>query len=673
MGTYRVDEERRTLGTLFNDAVVIVPPFQREYQWREEVDTFIHDALLAFDASHPHFLGPLVLGAVDAQSDLIKVSGVSQALLDDRTQSLYILVDGQQRITTCVLLLAEFKHVCQFIQDTKGGELFDVSRELLENVHSGAQALLSAKIKEGHGKSAKMKSYERFISNRNDHPTLQKTIGAHWYKEHYKDKETLGELSIGRNASLLKKAQIKIHNAFYDRYSKSEDVNDFLESFVHPFFLTVKSDLEFVPIVASEEYDAYNLFESLNAKGKDLGPADLLKNLVLGLGSKGTSLEELIDSWSKTEKLTKNTFLPFMEIVRSHWADRSGVVPPTGRKLYGTISESLRARESEGRSPIKLYVDELSDAAKELTVFQPVDQWPKNCNKSEAIFHEFTNLEYSIAAPLLLRLGRVSQRIGGEDQFVRVANNIFVFLFRLVTVGQYSVGIARNTVDECMTLTNTLAKIKETNKLKTEYDSAVAQVLRKFSAKSAPNISDKNFRIGFANFEVRKPSTIWYVLNRIESALDPDGTHLPDPSVSNVEHILPKKNSLWRADTEVWEKRHDVSGKVIHDLPVWIKEAMDKEEILQSFSYFDKKNDIDQWLHNIGNMTIYLPTANTSLGNKTFGEKLASYKESKNEITKKVVEIAEKNDGIWSPIAILARSAWLAEQAVSIWSFFDDA
>ena len=65
-----------------------MPPYQRSYSWTErEAGELLTDLLDAAETGTPHFVGAVVLNR-----------GTEEGLLE--------IVDGQQRLTTCVLLLA---------------------------------------------------------------------------------------------------------------------------------------------------------------------------------------------------------------------------------------------------------------------------------------------------------------------------------------------------------------------------------------------------------------------------------------------------------------------------------------------------------------------------------------------------------------------------------------
>jgi Protein of unknown function DUF262 len=88
---------------LFTDCVMSIPPYQRSYAWEgrqwEDLWADVSDAL---DMDSDHFFGTLVLRKLENRLDSV-----------GRSITAYELVDGQQRLTTTLLLiLAMYSELC---------------------------------------------------------------------------------------------------------------------------------------------------------------------------------------------------------------------------------------------------------------------------------------------------------------------------------------------------------------------------------------------------------------------------------------------------------------------------------------------------------------------------------------------------------------------------------
>ena len=96
-----------TLPELFNNNVFRIPDYQRGYAWtNKELQEFWDDLdLLASHPSQPHYFGVLTLEKVPDNA-VNSVLG-NQAWLKDGGASIFYVVDGQQRLTTILMLLFE--------------------------------------------------------------------------------------------------------------------------------------------------------------------------------------------------------------------------------------------------------------------------------------------------------------------------------------------------------------------------------------------------------------------------------------------------------------------------------------------------------------------------------------------------------------------------------------
>ena len=72
--------------------------------------------------------------------------------------------------------------------------------------------------------------------------------------------------------------------------------------------------LEVIFVAVSDEVDAFTIFETLNATGKDLTPLDLIKNQVFKLYPKLPHLDEPSDSWKLILSNSEGRNLKFLNV-----------------------------------------------------------------------------------------------------------------------------------------------------------------------------------------------------------------------------------------------------------------------------------------------------------------------------------------------------------------------
>ena len=230
------------------DKVFIIPPFQRNYEWSfEECDELFYDIKNAYITKKSHYLGNVVYYEG-------KNSGASY--------NEYILVDGQQRVTTILILLCA-------IRDTVENE--DIVRSI------NARYLKNDTGDNRFRVRLKQTSYDSqsFISIIDNTPCENVDNNIIKNYRHF--------------IKLIKGSDVSPKD-LYDTIPKLEivDVN-----------LKIENDLNAVQTI----------FEKINSTGKRLTPADLIRNFLL-LSDTSDEQERLYQNyWLKIEQTVKNDYI----------------------------------------------------------------------------------------------------------------------------------------------------------------------------------------------------------------------------------------------------------------------------------------------------------------------------------------------------------------------------
>lgn len=196
----------------------VVPLFQRSYSWdKKEWNVLWTDLIDLYENSEPksHFIGSIVtMPTVSVPEGIAK----------------YILIDGQQRITTIFILLAVIRSIAK---NNSQNELADeISQTMLVNPYK---------------KGA-------------DHIKLMPT-----QTDRKSFKDIVLEGSLG-NSQMDKCYQ------FFDRKIRQEKID------VRELTKIITGRLSVVSIVLDHNDNPHLVFESLNAKGRPLTQADLIRN-----------------------------------------------------------------------------------------------------------------------------------------------------------------------------------------------------------------------------------------------------------------------------------------------------------------------------------------------------------------------------------------------------------
>lgn len=234
-----------------NDVTFFIPPYQRNYEWDIQMcDTFYKDIeKVAHNSNTQHFFGTIIF-------------------YEERSQifgepSRYILVDGQQRLTTTMLFLIAARDV---IQDEILKNTID-SKYLRNNNVSGNDVEYKIKLKQVENDWG---AYKKLV--------LQEELSE-------KDKKSI----VYSNYLFFKSKLEKLEQT---------DINDLIvKGLVNFNIVTIQLEPE-----RNKWEKPQEIFESMNSLGKPLSLADLVRNYLL-LGKTAAKQEILYHNyWLKIEK-----------------------------------------------------------------------------------------------------------------------------------------------------------------------------------------------------------------------------------------------------------------------------------------------------------------------------------------------------------------------------------
>lgn len=280
-----MDANTRKLEAIFDPNISFqVPLFQRPYVWNE-ADNWeplwedIHallDRQLRTGTSKAHFLGAIVLEQLPHPAGSIETRQV---------------IDGQQRFTTLQLFLMAARNLSTASNAEKYKGRF---RRLVENDKD--------RVEEPH------ETFKLWPTN-NDRAAFKAVHRCGSLKE--VEKAVKGDPVLSANR--IVEAYGYFHNRLSDWLTgKLDDDIDAqelatktLEDRLEALWLVVRGGLELVVINLSKDDDAQVIFETLNARGTELLPADLIKNYLFRKAvAQGADVETLYEhQWSRFESL----------------------------------------------------------------------------------------------------------------------------------------------------------------------------------------------------------------------------------------------------------------------------------------------------------------------------------------------------------------------------------
>ena len=231
------EANQQQISFLLGKKVYSIPRNQRKYVWdKENWKDLLEDLDFIQDTKKVHFLGSIVLNTLQNQND------------DD--VEYYEIVDGQQRITTIILILVV---IAQIFKERKETALFQGLLPYIQttNINNETTCTLLTDV---HSCIVNLVSKVSVLDN--GYTSLQSLISG-CITNHTQDKKIEECLKY-----------------YYEKLNvrQTNEIASFRNALVGTNYVNIKT--------VGEE-DAYTVFEILNARGAELDDHELLKNFIL--------------------------------------------------------------------------------------------------------------------------------------------------------------------------------------------------------------------------------------------------------------------------------------------------------------------------------------------------------------------------------------------------------
>lgn len=289
---FTFDAENKPLSEVFfsNHWKFRVPRFQRPYAWTADQISDFWDDLIADD--EPYFLGSFIFNTENA-----KKSGYVD------------IIDGQQRLITVTIFMAVLRDIAKGI-DTEKSNLYHRHDICIEHWTGEVDFRITP-----------AESIRDFLS---DH--LQGQGG-----NILKVKPSTSEESKVKAAYefLFEKASKEIER--FPTHEKKLEVLDDLRRKI--------KELITISVEISREEDAYEIFETTNARGLELSVSDLLKNLIFKNVPIGPDRDFAKEVWSEITQDIEETSSEMKRFIRYFWLSKYGFVQM--RRLYKEIKRKI--------------------------------------------------------------------------------------------------------------------------------------------------------------------------------------------------------------------------------------------------------------------------------------------------------------------------------------------
>lgn len=583
------------------DEQFVVPAYQRRYSWYSKHIAELFDDINLLESGETHLLGSVVCLTSNHEVGINELE----------------LVDGQQRITTIMLFLKAMEEKYKLLGKKREAEKLD--NYIYCTDIDGKQ---KNKLSLGDLDST---DFNLIMDNNN----LDKVINKRLLEGHRQVSSLINNLSLGE-----------------------------LDSFKYKFV----NQAEVIRLDVSESKDAFKLFETINNRGLNLSPADIIKNYLLGNASLlgGSTLEEVKTDW--THLIISMDGLPLDEFFRQYI---NGLL---GRKVSFTFlidtfknyfienvktGEVLKERTEYSSKLIeeteqKEIEDENLSEDSEVTPVEPIigkqpvqkipiTKFVDKLRKAADIYSKIFNHNFSDT-----RLNRHMQNLQKIRSFASytfilnlmqrdVVINKKLEILKLIETFMLRRNIAEYRTAELDDIFSKLTTIKDDN---------IVETVKSTLNDHLP--SDTEFKEKFIqhDFKGQSENRAKYVLEQIEYDItgNTGEKYIGSGEDVHLEHIMPQTITTKKSKEEYgdWEK------------------YLGEEETNMHRTMVSK----------IGNLTLLAAPLNIKASNNPFLSKKADYAKSDIKITKQLLRFNE-----FKLPQIETRSKDLAKKAVKIWSF----
>jgi len=466
-------QEQPTFGSLAgNGKTFEVPPFQRDYSWDKEEWEDLWLDIIGLDDEGDHYMGYVVLQETKESKN-------------------FLIIDGQQRITTIsILIIAAVK----LLTERGDKERAELIRNSYLSYKEPASLIYKTKLK---------------LNRNNDYVYTSQIL----------------QLQIPQYTASLKPSEKRLISAY--KYFLSELTNYFQDDTSESIasFISKKIDekLFFTSITVGDDIDAYKVFETLNARGVKLSTADLLKNYLFSkVYSRAIGeLDSLEKKWYRINDLLGKTDLT--NYIRHFWNSR---YYPSERKA--TLFKTIKKKVHDYEASIGL-INDLDNSVVIYTALTNHDSELWSLEQSKYI-SEINVLDVSQCFPLLM----VSKQKLSDTEFTKILRDIVNLSFRYNTIGGQNPNELERVYGKASVaiFNNEIATAREVfkNFLKDVY------------------IDDNSFKNDFKNKQINTNKynlLTKYILSKLELSYGGIEPVLNSKDVT-IEHILPQNpNDFW--------------------------------------------------------------------------------------------------------------------------------
>jgi len=559
---------------LSKSEILKIPPYQRPYSWKEEqINDFWND--INTD-DQTFFLGSIILNKEEEKKGFIEV------------------IDGQQRLLTTTMFLALIRNIFIEMDETILSKAIQSNFIAFQDIDGNE----TYKIQTGD-KTAKY--FENYIQNSENDIENSKT----------NSKE---ELRIKKNYNLLKKKIFEIIDPIQAADKKIEKLKELRNKVVNLVVIEME--------IFSDEV-AYEIFETVNARGADLTVADLLKNLIFKKIVDRKEKDESKRLWSEIETNIEATGSELKKFIRYYWIGKHKFV--TEKKLYVDVKNTIKdwygfIKDLHSSSIWYNILMEGTDKD-----FSEVKAGSKIYRSIFAIRLMNVSQCYTLLLPILCNHDTIPLNFSKVVKYIE----LFTFKYSVICKGPGN-SVEKLYSKYAIQITHAVLSNKDSNKLLKKMD-WILNELKNDLLQISPE--KESFIEGFKKLKYRNSEAtrrlLKYILEEFNDDLTTGETRIDFDKV-NLEHILPQNPTKWNLT----------------------------------------KKEVEEYVNCLGNLCLLHKDKNSGAGNSPINKKIKFLLDTEIKSTKELSNEIKMNNFIWNEDLIYKRQKEMADLAFDkIWKY----
>lgn len=627
----KVKAQSQKLERIFSPTISFqVPLFQRPYVWTEERNwqPLWDDILPMMEKSlrgaevYPHFLGAVVLEQLEKQTGSIETREV---------------IDGQQRFTTLQLFLIAARDLATKLASKRYiscySSMVTNNSDIVESEHEVFK-----------------------LWPTNSDRLAFKVVHAAGSPDAIEEMLLVRGLVAGHASNI-----IDGYKFFYGRLKNWFEGNDqqvtddldskLVEDRLAATWLVVKNCLQLVVIDLESDDETQVIFETLNARGEDLLPADLIKNFLFRRAvNSSEDVSTLYDTywsrfetqWWRTEVKQGRLSRPIVDIFINYYLAMMTRDDVRSSHLFNAFKTFVASEPANENSLLNMpttaaqHIIQLARYAEVFKVFYA----PAKESRLNIFLRRLDAVDTTTVYPFLLyAYGELSTK--SLIEFEKILALLESYLMRRMICGLTAKNYNRFFVD----------MIKAIDKKGELTAAAVAEYLLKSKSDSAEFPDDtmlRNAVVGLPLYGRLAQKKVRSVLEALDMfAASKKSEYQPLQDNLTIEHVMPQS---WK---ENW--------------PLPAADLTDESGKMDPMREVDAHARRGRVINSIGNLTLITESLNPALSNSAWLVKRPELlKFSRLNLTR---YFHDSHAAVWDESSIAKRSGYFCDQLVQIWPF----